>query len=1008
MGHWPSSNLLLEWNAIDGAPTVKILQSKEFFESDFGQWALKKAEYWSLLEVPIVSEITSSEIRFSVKIWQYLSPEYIYKILENSQEIDSPQASAEAIVAESIDEYLNSVWALSRIVTSTGYYKRKTRIESIGQLPLRTGPFEIKDHNKNRIKFRECWPQTAQNAPLHPFAAGVVKYLGQMAAEPGIDWYSHNIERFGKLKAVLAIVPELKKYITLSVDKTLANAKIYRISKLSPHWTQDQTGPGRYNLSFSVQPRRVDDTSERSSETDIGDMLQPKEQRYFFDKGNILLLSEDESKIIGATADLRQKTQADIAREYPDFLSIVPEGVTAASVDLSKYSPRVAGFERPPEDEQPETESWGITWADGAGDICGITLTDSNGQQHLLSTLNSLIAFTKAYQAAQSAGEPSVKITTDSGDEATVPMNPLLQEAAAFAEDQINIRKLVPTEPELKRSGSERVKVATVDYVAAAEVPEPDPGTIFMAALPEVMRPEFQLDKHQISGVAWLLKRNATGTRGALVADEMGVGKTLQGLTFIALLRQKQPNLRVLVVCPLMLINVWAGESEKFFKDGTFGSKVILRDAELQKFKTDDSVVTSSNLTITNYNTFARFHKNKFLCFDFDVVIFDESQALKNPDTIAGRAARALKSKFVVCMTGTPIENELIELWTQIDICMRDAGNPLGKDPNEFKKRFISRSQNSALKIAEALGFKPGQVEPVASSLIMRRRKQDVLSLKEKKIIPTPVEMDGRTKGHEDILIRQLNEGKIKGYLPFLSRLQKLYQHPVLFEHDQSDDMELEGEDPIGEEAISPWHQRDWKIQEMAKSPKLSKTFELLDSIQAKGEKVIIFTLWVKMQDALQLVIGQRYNVRPEILNGATNLKGRAFVQTIVEEFSAKDGFNVLIASPKAAGTGLTITAANHVIHYGRWWNPASEDQATDRVHRKGQTKDVFVYIPFLHHPGDPKKGFDAGLTSLLEKKRVLRQAALDSMDFTLGSFDDQKEIEQAIQSTLGEQSNAE
>jgi SNF2 family DNA or RNA helicase len=196
----------------------------------------------------------------------------------------------------------------------------------------------------------------------------------------------------------------------------------------------------------------------------------------------------------------------------------------------------------------------------------------------------------------------------------------------------------------------------------------------------------------------------------------------------------------------------------------------------------------------------------------------------------------------------------------------------------------------------------------------------------------------------ERVIAREMRE---KGPLGVLDKLRKLYQHPALLDARLHADV-------------------DTALRE---SPKTLATLDILDDIRSRGEKALVFTQWVEMQNLLAAIFRRHLGLkRVNILNGDPKRRSRA--QEIIRDFSSSPGFDVLILSPLAAGVGLTITAANHVIHYGRWWNPAKEDQATDRAYRIGQTKEVHVHYPLLHHPGSPGEGFDVKLHRLVESKR--------------------------------------
>src|SRR5207247_4894694 len=161
--------------------------------------------------------------------------------------------------------------------------------------------------------------------------------------------------------------------------------------------------------------------------------------------------------------------------------------------------------------------------------------------------------------------------------------------------------------------------------------------------------------------------------------------------------------------------------------------------------------------------------------------------------------------------------------------------------------------------------------------------------------------------------------------------------------------------------------------------PKLRAVLKCLHSIQAKGEKALIFTRSLDMQQLLTMVIGAEFGLNIDIINGATNRSGdmkdgKRTRRTIVSRLRESPGFNVLVLSPDVAGIGLTLVEANHVIHYGRWWNPAKEMQATDRVYRIGQTKDVHVYYPICRDPAGAFETFDEKLDALITRRKFVAQ----------------------------------
>jgi len=211
---------------------------------------------------------------------------------------------------------------------------------------------------------------------------------------------------------------------------------------------------------------------------------------------------------------------------------------------------------------------------------------------------------------------------------------------------------------------------------------------------------------------------------------------------------------------------------------------------------------------------------------------------------------------------------------------------------------------------------------------------------------------------HIDFVERARAGGEGNHPLSIIDKLMKLYQHPMLLP-------QFDGLDSINiDDACT-------------KAPKLEKVLDIISTIRMKGEKVLIFNRSLDMQQILTIIISKKFNIHVDIINGSTRRKGatRSSNDTrkqIIQRFQNSVGFNVLVLSPDVAGIGLTLIEANHVIHYGRWWNPAKEAQATDRVYRIGQTKDVHVYYPIARESNGAFKSFDEKLDALIKRRREL------------------------------------
>jgi SNF2 family DNA or RNA helicase len=376
-----------------------------------------------------------------------------------------------------------------------------------------------------------------------------------------------------------------------------------------------------------------------------------------------------------------------------------------------------------------------------------------------------------------------------------------------------------------------------------------------------------------------------------------------------------------------------------------FESLLVAYGDELRRLKRGGSLdldeVGDAAYLLTNYETL-QSHQLSLLQLDWNVVVLDEAHNIKNPDTARARAARGLKRRFGICSTGTPVENRLGDLWSLYDFL--SPGTPFGS-ADAFASEHERDVADGVRKVRALLEY------PGPTSSLLRRTKAAALELPPKTFELHAVPMTARQVELERLAVAR---GRDRGNtLATLQDLQKLYQHPLLL---------APASDRTGPFAV------DVALDE---SPKLALCVDLLRRIRGAGEKALVFTLWTEMQAMLVEVIKQQLGlVRVRVINGDPKQRRRA--QTYIHEFSAVDGFAVLVLSPLAAGTGLTITAANHVIHYGRWWNPAKEDQATDRAHRIGQRRPVYVHYPLLHHPGDPRAGFDVKLHELVTRKRAV------------------------------------
>jgi SNF2 family DNA or RNA helicase len=410
---------------------------------------------------------------------------------------------------------------------------------------------------------------------------------------------------------------------------------------------------------------------------------------------------------------------------------------------------------------------------------------------------------------------------------------------------------------------------------------------------------------YQKEGFFWMASLAEAGSNG-LLADDMGLGKTMQVITFL-LHRESQGQLApTLIVLPKALINNWKNEIAKFapslspFVYIHSGASRHRTKAELEK----------ENIILTTYDTL-KGDQFVFGQVDFQSLITDEAQNAKNYGSARSLALRAMKAKFRLAMTGTPVENSLEELWAIMDFVEPGAFSSLA----DFKKRYVKEVNTEELR-------------ELLQPYYLRRTKKEVLADK----LPTKHIRDPYYLSASHIQqqlaksIVSARSGNQANMLTALMNLRQAYGHPSAV----NDDIE-----PL-----------------VKHSPKLEKVLELLEKIQKKQEKVLIFTEFRKLQSILKVEITKKFKIHVPIIDGSTDNRAG-----VVEEFNHLEGFQVMILSPKAAGVGLTITSANHVIHFTRWWNPAVENQATDRAYRIGQEKDVYVYHLITQDPGNFPNG---------------------------------------------------
>ena len=702
---------------------------------------------------------------------------------------------------------------------------------------------------------------------------------------------------------------------------------------------------------------------------------------------------------VAAVHEINQNNYISI-HEAEDFLNNPASFIDATKVDLDEgFSYRVQGVSEFTLVNFGDYDEIYNDWF-----ISGEHIPIENFEAHIKS-VSELDEF---YQKAIKTYKSNTQNIIFNGKEFVIPNREELdirvdrkREELRIAESQLNSDK----DPYISSQIGFDIKSFEEDNTVASQYHEYDiPSETFKDL-------KFQPFDHQRLAIQWIYNLYMSSITsedigGGILADDMGLGKTfssLVGLKSISIYEQlKKGELEksFLVIAPLSLLNNWKEEVSKFFINSPFTDIVVLNaSSDLNTYRLtsgsrnkyvkegfslyeskiryalkigsdygEGRLDIAGRLIITTYETL-RNYQFSLAKIPFYAVIFDEAQRIKNPNTLATRAAKALNTQISILATGTPVENNLEEYW-----CLMDTANPkLLGTRKQFKEIYVDPtkgedSETIKIELGKKLYNKSGP-------FLIRRTKEE---LKDKLgTLPDKVIYKGISQpefSYLQILDKQMTMEQIikyeevrsnyssSGYpLVNLSRLRSCMLHPRL----------------TFIKTIN--HMADLSSNQFwNESAKLQSLRDVINDVRLKNEKLLIFVISRNMQYLMKKWIKIEYDINPYIISGETKVESYDFEETrlgMIDKFSKKEGFNVIILSPLAAGVGLNVTAANHVFHLERHWNPAKEAQANDRAYRIGQEKEVAIYYPISKH--DRYESFDIKLDKLLSRKTFTKDVLM-------------------------------
>ncbi len=731
----------------------------------------------------------------------------------------------------------------------------------------------------------------------------------------------------------------------LLIDKTYDEALHFSSAQLTLHENSSRAqDPILLELSNLEQAQHFIATYEKSSPVFLW-------AGYSIDRTNYLDNQLEELK-----SDLEE------IRQHEDDLQ------AKNVLDLNNYSDRVIGIGEAEklsseaiQKDSGESEWLPQNFIDGSADLSQFTSDNTDASTELLE---------QRIQHAEAEGENFV-LHPDSN--VSIPLDDakkLLNELRDSKSDDLaenDIEQEQPEADETKKKSTLLIanNIDEADFTKKrAEILAFDESNRPQARLPSSFRSqEFSLKNHQEYGIAWLqnlYQYAPTQVSGCLLADDMGLGKTLQLLCFIGEYLETAENKKpALVVAPVSLLENWEAEINRFFS-AKFGKVLSLYGDNLKQRKIPKHLISSqlrndygitnlleenwlggADIVLTTYETM-RDLEFSLGRVDWSIMICDEAQKIKVPTAMVTKAAKAQKADFKIACTGTPVENSLVDLWCLFDFIQENLMGSLSEFNKEYRRPIEKKDDEDSAIIDELRKL----IEPQ----VLRRMKHDVAELPAKheindcknieistlqRTLYKQVSNDYRSlseQGHKGVMLKALHD------------MRMICAHPLNFQEQAT----------------------------INDSPKAEWLINTLETIKQKNEKVIIFTEFRAIQVFLKRLLLEQFGLNVTTVNGDSNTNSRVGLtrQGIIDKFQETNGFNVIILSTVAVGFGVNIQKANHVIHYTRSWNPAKEDQATDRAYRIGQDKEVYVYYPSI--AADDFETFEIKLDKLLSSKRSL------------------------------------